>query len=256
MRSVQIIITVTGSIFFYWFIGPLLFKGIFNIGTATGMLISLLLSVYGVFFERINDRILLLWNGRGTHLVCVALLVIVIAMTVTVLAETFLIIRSAFFRVPPENTTAVVLGCSVKGTKPSRILEERIDAAYEYLTENKDAVCVLSGGQGPGEDITEAQCMYEMLTKRGINKNRLILEERSTTTEENLRYTREILKERGYDTTVTLVTSEFHEYRANQMAGRLEMKSYSTPAHTFFAYLPTYYVRELYGILYYELRHG
>ncbi len=65
----------------------------------------------------------------------------------------------------------------------------------------------------------------------------------------------EILKDRGLDMTVTLVTSEFHEYRANQMAARLGMKSYSTPAHTFFVYFPTYYVRELYGILYYELRH-
>jgi len=100
-----------------------------------------------------------------------------------------------------------------------------------------------------------SQCMYEVLTKRGISENRLILEERSTTTEENLKYTGEILKDRGLDMTVTLVTSEFHEYRANQMAARLGMKSYSTPAHTFFVYFPTYYVRELYGILYYELRH-
>lgn len=175
-------------------------------------------------------------------------------MIMTVLAETFLMIHSAL-HTPPQNTTAVVLGCSVKGTKPSRILEERIDAAYDYLSVNKDAVCILSGGRGPGEDITEAQCMYEVLTKRGISENRLILEERSTTTEENLKYTGEILKDRGLDMTVTLVTSEFHEYRANQMAARLGMKSYSTPAHTFFVYFPTYYVRELYGILYYELRH-
>ena len=60
--------------------------------------------------------------------------------------------------------------------------------------------------------------------------------------------TGEILKDRGLDMTVTLVTSEFHEYRANQMAARLGMKSYSTPAHTFFVYFPTYYVRELYGL--------
>ena len=255
MRSVQIMITVVGSVLFVWFFGPLLCKGIFNIGTATGMLISLLLLGYGVFFERMNSRILLLWNGRGTHWICVALLVIVTAVVVTVLAETFLMIRSAY-HAPPENTTAVVLGCSVKGTKPSRILEERIDAAYEYLSENKDAVCILSGGQGPGEDITEAQCMYDVLTGRGIDKKRLILEERSTTTEENLKYTREILKDRGLAMTVTLITSEFHEYRANQMAGKLGIESYSTPAHTFFVYFPTYYVRELYGILYYELRHG
>ena len=97
--------------------------------------------------------------------------------------------------------------------------------------------------------------MYGILTKRGINKDRLILEERSTTTEENLKYTREILDERGLDPVVTIITSEFHEYRANQMAEKLGIKSYSTPAHTFLVYFPTYYVRELYGILYYELCH-
>lgn len=255
MRTVQVVITVVGSILFCWFFGPLLWKGIFNIGTATGILISLLILCYGVFFGNINDRILLLWNGRGTRKICVALLVIAAVIAAIVLVETVLMVRSAF-QVPPENTAAVVLGCSVKGgTKPSKILEERIDTAYEYLTENKDAVCILSGGQGSDEDITEAQCMYGILTKRGINKDRLILEERSTTTEENLKYTREILDERGLDPVVTIITSEFHEYRANQMAEKLRIKSYSTPAHTFFVYFPTYYVRELYGILYYELCH-
>ena len=92
--------------------------------------------------------------------------------------------------------------------------------------------------EGPGEDITEAQCMYEVLTKRGISENRLILEERSTTTEENLKYTGEILKDRGLDMTVTLVTSEFHEYRANQMAARLGMKSYSTHIHFLYIFPP------------------
>ena len=235
MRGVQMVIIAVGGILLFWFFAPLLCKGIFNIGTATGILISLFLLCYGIFFGRMNRRALILWNGRKTHWICVFLLVLVLIMIMTVLAETFLMIHSAL-HTPPQNTTAVVLGCSVKGTKPSRILEERIDAAYDYLSVNKDAVCILSGGRGPGED-------------------RLILEERSTTTEENLKYTGEILKDRGLDMTVTLVTSEFHEYRANQMAARLGMKSYSTPAHTFFVYFPTYYVRELYGILYYELRH-
>ena len=213
MRGVQMVIIAVGGILLFWFFAPLLCKGIFNIGTATGILISLFLLCYGIFFGRMNRRALILWNGRKTHWICVFLLVLVLIMIMTVLAETFLMIHSAL-HTPPQNTTAVVLGCSVKGTKPSRILEERIDAAYDYLSVNKDAVCILSGGRGPGEDITE-----------------------------------------GLDMTVTLVTSEFHEYRANQMAARLGMKSYSTPAHTFFVYFPTYYVRELYGILYYELRH-
>ena len=166
MRGVQMVIIAVGGILLFWFFAPLLCKGIFNIGTATGILISLFLLCYGIFFGRMNRRALILWNGRKTHWICVFLLVLVLIMIMTVLAETFLMIHSAL-HTPPQNTTAVVLGCSVKGTKPSRILEERIDAAYDYLSVNKDAVCILSGGRGPGEDITEAQCMYEVLTKRG-----------------------------------------------------------------------------------------
>lgn len=255
MRGAQIVFVAAGGLLLLWFLGPLLCKGIFNIGTATGVGISLLLVLYGIFMRQTNAKVVQLWKSRGTRWICVILLVFMAVIVVTVLAETFLMIRSAR-NTPPENTTAVVLGCSVKGTKPSRILEERMDAAYRYLTENKKAVCILSGGQGDGEDISEAQCMYEVLTERGIDKNRLILEDRSTTTEENLRYTRKILDDAGLDATVTLITSEFHEYRANQTAAKLGIKSYSTPAHTFFVYFPTYYVRELYGILYYELRQS
>ena len=96
--------------------------------------------------------------------------------------------------------------------------------------------------------------MYRYLTERGIEPERLILEDASTTTEENLKYSAALLEERGIGGDITIVTSEFHEYRANQVAERLGITSYSTPSHTFFVYLPTYYVRELYGILYYMIR--
>ena len=94
-----------------------------------------------------------------------------------------------------------------------------------------------SGGRGPGEDITEAQCMYEVLTKRGISENRLILEERSTTTEENLKYTGEILKDRGLDMTVTLVTSEFHEYRAKSDGSQAGNEKLQYPGTYIFLYI-------------------
>ncbi len=147
----------------------------------------------------------------------------------------------------------MVLGCSVKGERPSRVLSERLCAAYEYLNRNPKAVCVLSGGQGDGEEISEAECMYRYLTGRGIDGARLLLEDRSTTTAENLQYSMELLQQHGIDGPVTIITSEFHEYRANQTAKRLGITSYSTPSRTFFLYLPTFYVRELYGILYYKI---
>ena len=95
MRGVQMVIIAVGGILLFWFFAPLLCKGIFNIGTATGILISLFLLCYGIFFGRMNRRALILWNGRKTHWICVFLLVLVLIMIMTVLAETFLMIHSA-----------------------------------------------------------------------------------------------------------------------------------------------------------------
>ena len=96
--------------------------------------------------------------------------------------------------------------------------------------------------------------MYRYLTAAGIDGDRLILEDASRNTEENLRFSGELLAERGLDGDITIVTSEFHAYRAQKTAERLGMNGYSTPSRTFFLYLPTYYVRELYGILYYAIK--
>lgn len=252
MNKTQIVIIGIGSFFFLWFAGPFLVKGILNIGNATGMAVFALMIFYGIFTKKVHEGVQVFWEKKNGKAVLIILLLLAAAILFTAAAETFLMIRAAVTR-PPENTTAVVLGCSVKGKRPSTILQERIDAAYEYLTENPEAFCVLSGGQGEGEDITEAECMYRSLVDLGIAPERLIKEEASTTTEENLQYTRELLREYGLENRITIVTSEFHAYRANVMAEKLGFTSYSTPSSTFFAFLPTYYVRELYGILYYSI---
>ena len=84
----------------------------------------------------------------------------------------------------------VVLGCQVKGTKPSKALKDRLDTAKEYMQANPETIAVLSGGQGKMEEISEAECMRRYLEKAGISRERLILEQRSTTTRQNLRYSR------------------------------------------------------------------
>ncbi len=254
MEKGQMVIVGIGTVLFIWFFCPLLAKGLINIGGITGMTVSLLVILYGIFCVRINHRLAMLWETGGGRTALLLLLGAVAAAVLVALTETVLMVRAAYHS-PPENTTAVVLGCSVKGTRPSAILEERLEAAYDYLSKNPEALCILSGGQGQGEDISEAECMYRYLTERGIDKKRLILETASTTTEENLRFSRELLNERGLGRTVTIITSEFHSYRAEKTAERLGLTAYSTPASTCLLYLPTYYVRELYGILYYELVH-
>ena len=254
MDKMHIAITAVGIILFLWFAIPIA-AGIFNIGNVTGMILSAAVAAYGMFYQRVHVQLAQMWQNGGGKVLLAAVCSMAAAVCAAAVVETILIVQSAFHQPPTgTNATAVVLGCSVKGTRPSTVLAERIEAAYEYLTEHPDAVCVLSGGKGEGEDISEAECMYRCLTAKGIDGNRLIKEDRSTTTEENLRFSRELLKERGIEEPITIITSEFHQYRANQVAKRLGIISYSTPSHTFILYLPTFYVRELYGILYYRIR--
>lgn len=252
MEKLFIIVVAAGGICFLWFVGPV-FAGILNIGNMTGAVLAALLLLYGVFHERVHGFVRRAWQGTGGKAVFGIVALLAVCVLAVVVIETAGMVRAAR-RHPPENTTAVVLGCSVRGSRPSTILKERMDAAYEYLTENPEAVCVLSGGQGEGEEVSEAECMFRYLTGKGIAEERLLCEDASTTTEENLIFSMQLLEERGLSGEITIVTSEFHEYRANQTAERLGITSYSTPSSTFFLYLPTYYVRELYGILYYMIR--
>ena len=118
---------------------------------------------------------------------------------------------------PPERVECiVVLGAAVKGDKPSTALARRIETAYDYLERNPETVAVLSGGMGNGESITEAECMRRELVAMGISENRLILEDRSRDTAENIAYTLEIIGN-NYES-IALVTNNFHLYRSIRLA--------------------------------------
>ena len=150
-----------------------------------------------------------------------------------------------------EPAAVIVLGAGVNGTTPSLTLRTRLDAAAEYLQAHPDVPAVLSGGQGPGEDITEAQAMYTALVSRGISPERLLLEERSTSTAENLSFSREILVERGLDpaAVVAVVTNDFHQFRAQLIARESGMTVIGVPAELPWWWLnANYYVREFFAL--------
>ena len=151
---------------------------------------------------------------------------------------------------PAQNATAVILGCRVYGDRPSLILTERMDAAVSYLNENTDAVCIASGGQGADEDISEAECIYRYLVENGISPERIYTENQSTSTRENFAYSYEIIKENSLPQEIAIVTNEFHAYRAGIIAGKLGLSYGAVPAKTARWLLPTYYARELFGVLY------
>ena len=116
----------------------------------------------------------------------------------------------------PDLDYIVVLGCQVRGNYPSRALKERIDTAQAYLAENPDTIAILSGGQGTGENMSEAQCMYDWLVRAGIDSKRLIMENQSTSTVENLNFSSQYMEKE--DASVGVISNNFHIYRSVAIA--------------------------------------
>ena len=172
-----------------------------------------------------------------------------------------MVVRGSFADESDAPVSAViVLGAGVNGETPSLTLRTRIDAAAAYLEEHPDVPVVLSGGQGPGEAITEAECMRRALVRRGVDESRLYPEERSTSTQENLRYSRAILEELGVDPAqrVVIVTSDFHLCRARLMWGG---DTAAVPAHLpsalyFQCLTVNYFIREAFGLAAYFVYGG
>ncbi len=159
--------------------------------------------------------------GRRCQLVFRAALALVLIPLA--LIEIFVIHEGC--KAPPEESAGavIVLGAGVNGTEPSLSLKTRLDAALDYLTAHPDIPAVLTGGRGYGEEISEAQCMYDYLTARGVAAERLILEESASNTAENFALSRPLLEEAGVDPaadTVAVVTNDFHLARAGFLAAR------------------------------------
>ena len=101
----------------------------------------------------------------------------------------------------------IVLGAQVRGTQVSRALKQRLDRAAEYLEEHPDTVVIVSGGQGSGEDITEAQAMEEYLIGAGIAPERIWKEEASVNTVQNIRFSRALIEEEA--PVIGIVSNDF-----------------------------------------------
>lgn len=191
--------------------------------------------------------------GKGLHMILTLFLALfLLAASVTA----GIIIHSARGTDAPESDYLVVLGAGVNGTVPSRSLRERLDAAYDYLSSHPNAVAIVTGGQGPGEDITEAECMYTYLTGKGISPDRVWMEPEATNTIENLQLSLDIIRERtgSEPDKIAIVSSEYHLHRAGIFAQWLAVEAELVPAKTVVPPLRwNYYLREIFAVWYYSL---
>ena len=148
---------------------------------------------------------------------------------------------------PADLDYVVVLGAGLRGTTPTNPLKVRIIRAAEYMEDNVGTFLIASGGQGSDEVISEAQCIHDQLVDiYGIEDDRIILEEQSRDTEENLRNSLDIIGDPN--ASVGIVSNGFHEYRALMIAEHTGYNNvYSVPATTLLPVGIHYIVREFFG---------
>ncbi|MBQ8329162.1 MAG: YdcF family protein, partial [Lachnospiraceae bacterium] len=138
----------------------------------------------------------------------------------------------------------------LRGREVSKLLADRIDKAIEvYEKDPTPPILIPSGGKGRDEEISEAEAMEKYLTEHGIPKDQIIREDRSTTTRENLVFSKKIIDERDTDPYVALVTSNYHVYRALSLCDDIDLECTGIGAHVARYYWPSALLREFAAIM-------
>ena len=233
----KIFFIIVGLLLLLWYIAPLP-AGIINAGNGAGIIFSAFLVLFGVFYNAFPVG----WKRAVIAAMLAVLLIIVTPLSVNMA-------KYANYKTNDGAETVIVLGCKVYGSTPSRYLRNRCKKAAEYLEKNPNAVAVLSGGQGYDEDISEAQCMENVLTDLGIDKSRLYKEDKSTSTAENIAFSKAVIEENGLSKSVLVVTNEFHEYRAKLICDKNGLDFHSLCSYSSFYTFLTYHTREMAALL-------
>ena len=161
------------------------------------------------------------------------------------------IIQASFGTPEAEAEYLVVLGAKVRDDGPSVSLWDRINAAADYLKAHEDTIAIVSGGQGEDEPITEAQCMHDELVKLGIDESRIWMEDKATSTDENMRFSLDLIEEKTgtRPERLAILSSEYHLYRSSLMAKKLGIEFVGVPAKTSrLSQLVNHAMREVAGV--------
>jgi len=206
-----------------------------TIGFALQAGISVLIIAYAAFFNRISKKI---------HLTAGVLCLFPVALVV------FLFIYGNTGSVTYNEDVVIVLGAGVRGESVTRPLARRLDMAFYYWQRNPDAYVIVTGGLGNRATITEAEAMARYLERRGMPRERILLEELSTSTYENLKFAKEILDAHFSDGfSAVLVTNDFHIFRGVQTARSVGLDVNRRGAYTDWYSWPVNYLREMLAVV-------
>lgn len=230
---------------FFWSAAPA-FIGICNIGVVTAAGICAFVFLAALLWHLVEEH-----RGVGMTLLCTA---VGLVFTVGMAAFCFvsgLMLKASMTEVPEEcpDYTVVVLGCLIHDDQPSWMLTDRLERAYRVLEENPDVMCVVSGGQGDNESYTEAYVMKKYLVEKGIAPSRIVTEEASSSTEENLLFAKNAVELNGLSKNIVIVTDRFHELRARIWAQKAGFRDiYAACCETRPYLVVGYWFREMFGL--------
>ena len=214
----------------------------FTVGIILVLLLGAMLASAGIWYEDIHHM-----TRHG---------IIRIVKYIVAVGTAFVLGMCVFIAIYGNTDTAdgtesviMVLGCGVNGTVPTQPLAARLDIALSAYSLNPEAYILVSGGQGPQEDISEAKAMEKYLAERGVDLSKIIKEDRSSSTSENYKYSKEILDRRFSEYTVAIITNDFHIYRAKRLAQLAGLEVTAIHAKTPLTSAPMMYLREVLAIL-------
>ena len=211
----------------------------FTVGNSITLVIAAVFVSLGLWFRKMPK-----WIRRTTG----AVLTVGVAFFIVMLGV--IIIHGAKGTVAFKEDCVLVLGCGIRGETVLPTLEARLDRCLEYLKYNPNTMVLVSGGQGPREDIPEAVAMKRYLAEHGVSEQQIIIENRSRNTVQNLSYSKAMLDrlfaQKEY--TVALITSDYHAYRAGLIANQQGLSVCVYNADVKWYLRPSAYLREVLSI--------
>ena len=157
------------------------------------------------------------------------------------------VLRGFGSRAPESLDYLIVLGAQIREDGPSAVLKYRLDAAADYMKENGSTLCIVTGGKGKEEPISEGEGMKQYLVKQGIDPARIIVENKALNTVQNIRFSKQLMT--SPDAPTALVTNNFHVSRAAALARKQGLTNvYAIAAPSDPVYLPNNMFREFFGL--------
>lgn len=247
-KLIKAIIILIGCVILTIYCLPLP-AGIINEGNIFGIAVGIIIIIIGIKL----DKIIALWKKKiGKAIISIVCVFAIIGTGI--FAYTLNSVINCKSELVDDDETVIVLGCQVYGETASRPLRARAERGAEFLRENKNAVAILCGGQGNGESISEAECMKRIMLENGIDEKRLYLEDKSTSTEENINFASDIILQNKLSTDVVIISSDYHCERAKMIAKRNGFLASCIPVKTNkYSYI-TFCTREVFGIWVQQLK--